>query len=118
MNISFVNSDETDSKNVPFSPLITLAAVGVAAACEPGGGGTSGGSCSAANRFIVDPNLCDPTEVKNLASLHFLYKMSWLGFHPQAENVYAFRAKDIDGNMVDLDKYRGHVMVVVNVASE
>ena len=45
-------------------------------------------------------------------------KLSTLGFHPQAENVYAFRAKDIDGNMVDLDKYRGHVMVVVNVASE
>ena len=44
--------------------------------------------------------------------------MSTLGFLPQAENVYAFRAQDIDGNMVDLDKYRGHVMVVVNVASE
>jgi len=85
----------TGYKPKMLSPLITLAAVGVAAACEPGGGG--GGSCSAANRFIVDPNLCDPTE---------------------AENVYAFRAKDIDGNMVDLEKYRGHVMVVVNVASE
>jgi len=85
------------SKPKMLSPLITLATVWVAAACEPGGGGTSGGSCSAANRFIVDPNLCDPTE---------------------AENVYPFRAKDIDGNMVDLDKYRGHVMVVVNVASE
>lgn len=82
-------------------PLITLAAVsvGMATACEPGGGGGggSGGSCSAANRFIVDPNLCDPTK---------------------AENVYAFRANDIDGNMVDLERYRGHVMVVVNVASE
>jgi len=82
-----------------LSPLIALAAVGVgmATACEPGGGGGSGSSCSAANRFIVDPNLCDPTK---------------------AENVYAFRANDIDGNMVDLERYRGHVMVVVNVASE
>jgi len=81
-----------------LSPLIAFAAVGMATACEPGGGGgRSGGSCSAANPFIVDPNLCDPTK---------------------AENVYAFRARDIDGNMVELDAYRGHVMVVVNVASE
>jgi len=75
-----------------LSPMITLAAVGMATSCEPGGG-----SCSATNRFIADPNLCDPTK---------------------ADNVYAFRAKDIDGNMVDLAKYRGHVMVIVNVASE
>jgi len=83
-----------------LSPLMAFAAVGMATACEPGGGGggrSGGGSCSAANPFMVDPNLCDPTK---------------------AENVYAFRARDIDGNMVELDKYRGHVMVVVNVASE
>ena len=72
--------------------MFMLAAVGMAMSSE-----LDGGSCSAANPFVVDPNLCDPTK---------------------ADNVYAFRARDIDGNMVDLAKYRGHVTVVVNVASE
>jgi len=36
----------------------------------------------------------------------------------KAENIYGFTAKDIDGNMVSLEKYRGHVCVVVNVASQ
>jgi len=36
----------------------------------------------------------------------------------KAENIYGFSAKDIDGNMVSLEKYRGHVCVVVNVASQ
>jgi len=36
----------------------------------------------------------------------------------KADNIYGFSAKDIDGNMVSLEKYRGHVCVVVNVASQ
>ncbi len=38
----------------------------------------------------------------------------------KAPNIYAFHAKDIDGNMVDLggERYRGHVCVIVNVASK
>ena len=37
----------------------------------------------------------------------------------KAENIYAFKALDIDGNMVDLrDRYKGHVCIVVNVASK
>lgn len=32
--------------------------------------------------------------------------------------IYEFSAKDIDGNEVSLDKYRGHVCIIVNVASK
>ncbi len=81
-----------------FRPLIALAAVGVGVASSCGGSSGSD-SCSASNPFVVDPRLCNPAT---------------------ADSVYAFRARDIDGNMVELggDRYRGHVLVVVNVASE
>jgi len=32
--------------------------------------------------------------------------------------IYEFSANDIDGNEVSLEKYRGHVCVIVNVASK
>ena len=35
----------------------------------------------------------------------------------KAPNVYAFNAKDIDGNMVELSKYKDQVLIIVNVAS-
>jgi len=35
-----------------------------------------------------------------------------------AASIYEFAAKDIDGNQVSLDKYRGHVVLIVNVASQ
>ncbi|XP_055587295.1 uncharacterized protein LOC129739801 [Uranotaenia lowii] len=34
-----------------------------------------------------------------------------------AQSVYDFTATDIDGNAVSLDKYKGHVLLIVNVAS-
>ena len=34
-----------------------------------------------------------------------------------ADSIYEFTAEDIDGKVVSLDKYRGHVCVIVNVAS-
>jgi len=34
-----------------------------------------------------------------------------------AKSIYEFRAKDIDGNEVSLEKYKGFVVVVVNVAT-
>ena len=34
-----------------------------------------------------------------------------------ATSIYDFSAIDIDGNEVSLEKYRGHVTVIVNVAS-
>lgn len=41
-------------------------------------------------------------------------KNSW----KTAESIYEFSAKDIDGNVVSLDKYRGHACLIVNVASQ
>lgn len=35
-----------------------------------------------------------------------------------AHTIYDFHAKDIHGNDVSLEKYRGHVCIIVNVASE
>lgn len=35
-----------------------------------------------------------------------------------ATSVYEFNVKDIKGNDVSLDKYRGHVLIIVNVASK
>lgn len=35
-----------------------------------------------------------------------------------AGSIYEFSAKDIDGNEVSLDKYKGHVCLIVNVASK
>jgi len=35
-----------------------------------------------------------------------------------ATSIYDFSAKDIDGNEVSLEKYRGHVCVIVNVATK
>jgi glutathione peroxidase-family protein len=36
----------------------------------------------------------------------------------KAETIYEFEATDIDGNTVSLEKYRGHVCLIVNVASK
>lgn len=35
-----------------------------------------------------------------------------------AKSIYEFTAKDLSGNEVNLDKYKGHVCLIVNVASE
>ena len=35
-----------------------------------------------------------------------------------AKSIYDFNAKTIDGDEVSLDKYRGHVCIIVNVASQ
>lgn len=35
-----------------------------------------------------------------------------------AHSMHEFSAKDIDGHMVNLDKYRGYVCIVTNVASQ
>ncbi|KAJ8664771.1 hypothetical protein QAD02_006433 [Eretmocerus hayati] len=36
----------------------------------------------------------------------------------EATSIYDFHAKDIDGNDVSLEKYKGHVVIIVNVASK
>jgi len=35
-----------------------------------------------------------------------------------ARSIYEFSAMDIDGNMVSLEKYRGNVVIITNVASK
>lgn len=35
-----------------------------------------------------------------------------------AQSVYEFTVNDIKGNAVSLEKYRGHVLIIVNVASK
>ncbi|KAK9539076.1 hypothetical protein VZT92_004206 [Zoarces viviparus] len=35
-----------------------------------------------------------------------------------AKSIYEFNATDIDGNEVSLEKYRGNVCIIVNVASK
>jgi len=35
-----------------------------------------------------------------------------------AKSIYEFSAKDIDGNEVSLEKYRGNVVIITNVASQ
>lgn len=36
----------------------------------------------------------------------------------RATSIYNFSATDIDGNMVSLEKYRGYVVIITNVASK
>lgn len=36
--------------------------------------------------------------------------------YKHASSIYEFRAKDIDGNEVSLEKYKGQVVIIVNVA--
>lgn len=35
-----------------------------------------------------------------------------------AKSIYEFSAVDIDGNEVSLEKYRGNVVIITNVASK
>uniref|UniRef100_A0A8D2ZR25 GPX4 peroxidase n=1 Tax=Scophthalmus maximus TaxID=52904 RepID=A0A8D2ZR25_SCOMX len=41
-----------------------------------------------------------------------------VGDWQSAKSIYEFSAKDIDGNEVSLEKYRGSVCIIVNVASK
>ncbi|KAG7214630.1 hypothetical protein INR49_010522 [Caranx melampygus] len=41
-----------------------------------------------------------------------------VGDWQSAKSIYEFSAKDIDGNEVSLEKYRGYVCIIVNVASK
>jgi glutathione peroxidase-family protein len=36
----------------------------------------------------------------------------------KVKSIYEFSALDIDGNEVSMEKYRGHVCIIVNVASK
>jgi len=45
-------------------------------------------------------------------------KMSNPENYKEAKSIYYFSARDIKGNEVSLEKYKGHVCIIVNVASQ
>lgn len=64
--------------------------------------------------------------VKERASMTIAYLMRSCSYassasstdDPPIEDVYGFRVRDLNGNEISLDKYRDHVLIIVNVASE
>ena len=65
--------------------------------------------------LALDFTCCPP---RNMAASESLMSES-VKDPKKAGNIYAFKAMDIDGNMVDLgEKYKGHVCIIVNVASK
>ncbi|XP_015598009.1 probable phospholipid hydroperoxide glutathione peroxidase [Cephus cinctus] len=56
-----------------------------------------------------DQGHCSATERQN-----FDQETDW----QRATSIYDFHAKDIHGNNVSLEKYQGHVAIIVNVASD
>ncbi|KAJ8926536.1 hypothetical protein NQ314_021090 [Rhamnusium bicolor] len=45
-------------------------------------------------------------------------KMSNPENYKEAKSIYEFTAKDLNGDVMSLEKYRGHVCIIVNVASQ
>ncbi|KAJ8926535.1 hypothetical protein NQ314_021089 [Rhamnusium bicolor] len=45
-------------------------------------------------------------------------KISSPEIYKEAKSIYEFTANDIQGNPVSLEKYKGHVAIIVNVASQ
>ncbi|KAF5278809.1 hypothetical protein FQR65_LT03496 [Abscondita terminalis] len=72
------------------------------------------------------PNTMTFMKASNLPMKLFSFTAAALFLSKQAEgidwsnakSIYDFKANDIDGKEVSLDKYRGHVSIIVNVASE
>lgn len=50
--------------------------------------------------------------------LHSVMAAANQGNPETAQSVYEFNVKDIKGNDVSMEKYRGHVLIIVNVASK
>jgi glutathione peroxidase len=53
-----------------------------------------------------------------VCTFSFLFFPSFKAANNSAKSVYDFTMKDIDGNAVSLSKYKGKVLVFVNVASK
>lgn len=65
-------------------------------------------------RLLKPALLCGALAAPGLASTMCASRDDWRC----ARSMHEFSAKDIDGRMVNLDKYRGHVCIVTNVASQ
>jgi phospholipid-hydroperoxide glutathione peroxidase len=83
------------------------------------------------NSCFVDTRLagCDPAfsiQLFNIASTVLrvfsavapVVTMSNPEKYQDAKSIYEFSAKDIQGNVISLEKYKDHVCIVVNVASQ
>jgi len=53
-----------------------------------------------------------------LRTLAFLFCFTFLTAGDKPMSIYAFKVKDIEGNEVALSKYKGKVILIVNVASK
>ncbi|CAK6445716.1 unnamed protein product [Pipistrellus nathusii] len=65
-------------------------------------------------RLLKPALLCGALAVPGVASTMCASRDDWRC----AQSMHDFSAKDIDGRMVNLDKYRGFVCIVTNVASQ
>ena len=65
----------------------------------------AGQQCSVQCTFVSHPEIFSPP-----------YSQST--FNMASDTVYQFTVKDIDGKDVSLERYRGHVLCIVNVASK
>ncbi|EDL89341.1 glutathione peroxidase 4, isoform CRA_b [Rattus norvegicus] len=66
------------------------------------------------SRLLKPALLCGALAVPGLAGTMCASRDDWRC----ARSMHEFAAKDIDGHMVCLDKYRGCVCIVTNVASQ
>ncbi|KAL8177786.1 UNVERIFIED_CONTAM: hypothetical protein K2H54_019283 [Gekko kuhli] len=58
--------------------------------------------------------LCGVLTARGLTRTMCAQEVDWQA----AKSIYDFHATDIDGNDVSLEKYRGHVCIITNVASK
>uniref|UniRef100_A0A8C0L012 Glutathione peroxidase 4 n=3 Tax=Canis lupus TaxID=9612 RepID=A0A8C0L012_CANLU len=65
-------------------------------------------------RLLKPALLCGTLAAPGLASTMCAARDDWRC----AQSMHEFSAKDIDGREVNLDKYRGFVCIVTNVASQ
>ena len=62
------------------------------------------------NRFLIS----FPSLSFVVFTAHTMSTDSW----KSKQTIYEFNVKDIDGNVVSMDKYKGHPTLIVNVASK
>uniref|UniRef100_A0A3Q2PZV4 GPX4 peroxidase n=1 Tax=Fundulus heteroclitus TaxID=8078 RepID=A0A3Q2PZV4_FUNHE len=66
-----------------------------------------------------NPMSLAPAHFCSLTCVQFMFQCAQAaGDWKSAKSIYEFSANDIDGNEVSLEQYRGHVCIIVNVASK
>ena len=81
-------------------------------------------ACSVTKRIFALHNIKSAANFLNFSSAsqsHFQLNCGWKNSSSLArmeDTIYQFKAKTIDGEEVTLDKYKGNVCLIVNVASK